>query len=185
MENNYTFVSPSVIEHDMQRIDENGTYISAIHSIHDSAVDFKDQFCCDNHGTEYYNKTQGIHIIIPHGAVPEGVTLTIEVGIMLNGPFIFPDKTKVVSPVLWVCFADYLTFQLQKPVSITLPHFLDLSFDSDIALLRPHFMKASHGLKQSEQFIFHPMDQSEAIFPSKCSSATVKTKHFCYCIFTE
>lgn len=146
----------------------------------------KERFPCDYHGTEYHNEAHGVHIVFPQGAVPEGVTVTIELDIMLNGPFNFPDNVKVVSPILWVCVVDYPNFRFQKPVFVTLPHFLDLSCDSDIALLQPCFMKAGHRQEQSEQLTFHPMDQSEAIYPALGSSATIKTDHFCYlCIATN
>ena len=146
----------------------------------------KERFSCDNHGTEYHSETHGVHIIFPQGAVPEGVTVIIELDIMLNGPFNFPHNMKVVSPILWVCVVDYPNFQFQKPVTVTLPHFLDISCDSDIELLQPCFMKAGHDLEQAEQLKFRPMDQSEAIYPAQGSSATVKTDHFCYlCIATN
>ena len=67
--------------------------------------------------------------------------MDIEVGVMLTGPFVFPQNIRPISPIIWICIRNEAT--LCKPVEIILPHILKLD-TADSNKLGLRFMKANH-----------------------------------------
>jgi hypothetical protein len=76
---------------------------------------------CDFNGREYTNVDHDITLRIPEGAVAEGEKIHFEVGVAMYGPFIFPDNTQPISPILWLCVLDE-NVKLNKTLEIILPH---------------------------------------------------------------
>ena len=85
----------------------------------------------------YVNDTEGISLILPKGALPDGVKLNVEVGSARLGPFSFPEGVSPVSPILWIC--PQQNIPLRKPMKITLLHMM--LYDEETKIF---FMKADH-----------------------------------------
>ena len=54
-------------------------------------------------GIEYNDEWNDFTLKIPQGAIPEGESLTIDIGVALYGPFQYPEGLRPVSPVFWIC----------------------------------------------------------------------------------
>ena len=143
-------------------------------------------FTVTSTGKDFIRSDHDIAIRIPPGAVYSGVHVQIEVGVLLHGPFVFPDGVKPISPILWVCTKPVIEFQ--KPVEIVLPHILSALNDKECKVHGVTFLKARHrtlthetdsGLKK---FKFESTDDNaKSRFSS--SQGTLRTNHFCcYCI---
>ena len=78
---------------------------------------------CDCNGREYTNVDHDITLRIPEGAVAEGEMVHFEVGVAMYGPFIFPENTQPISPILWLCLLEE-DVELKKPFQVILPHCL-------------------------------------------------------------
>ena len=85
--------------------------------------------------------TNDFSLEIPKGAIPEGETLDVDFGVTLSGPFKFPVDLRPVSPVFWVCVQK--KSQFSKPVTVTLPQFLDLKNDDDKKIFRSHISQST------------------------------------------
>ena len=134
---------------------------------------------CTSKGRKFTDDVNDFSLEIPEGAIPEGERLTIDVGVALFGPFQFPEGLRPVSPVFWVCVYDNPNFQFSKPVTITIPHFLDLENDEDIQSLGLAFLKANHNKNSDGLYELQPTD-GEMDFKSVNAHAILKTTHFCY-----
>ena len=126
----------------------------------------------------YIDDANEFSLEIQEGTIPEGQDIpTILSGVALFGSFKFPDGLRPVSPVFWICVSDNPNFHFSKPVTITIPHFLDLDTD-DIQSLGLTFLKASHN-KNSEGFYeFQPAD-GEMDFETFKTHGILRTTHFC------
>ena len=71
-------------------------------------------------GREYTNVDHDITLRIPEGAVAEGEKVHFEVGVAMYGPFIFPENTQPISPILWL-FAEE-DIRLNEYFQLILPH---------------------------------------------------------------
>ena len=78
---------------------------------------------CDCAGREYTNVDHDITLRIPEGAVAEGEKVHFEVGVAMYGPFIFPENSQPISPILWLCLLEE-DVELKKPFQVILPHYL-------------------------------------------------------------
>ena len=134
----------------------------------------------DCKGGNYTNEDHEITLKIPVGAIPEGKTVSIEIGVhSLSSPWmsLLPRGTRPVSPLVKLCVVGEDQFRFLKPVELTLPHYLDISDEEDISEMELKFMKAGHNL-----YCFHQSD-GVATFRPHCNVATLKTEHFCsFCI---
>ena len=114
--------------------------------------------------------------------IPEEVKETdippIMLGVALSGPFQFPEGLRPVSPVFWVCVHDNPNFQFSKPVTVTIPHFLDLENDGDIKSLGLTFLKAEHNKNSDGLYEFQPTS-GEMDFRSFAKHGILQTTHFC------
>ena len=114
---------------------------------------------CDSQGCEYWNPDHDITIRIPPGAIPPGMTVQIEVAVTLYGPFQFQNNSFPVSPILWLCCQNIVTFK--KPIEIILPHFVNDTAGTQKNVI--NFAKADHrsylvdksGMKC---YVFKPVD---------------------------
>ena len=98
---------------------------------------------CDSAGREWTNVDHDITVRIPEGAVAEGEKIHFEVGVAMYGPFIFPDNTQPISPILWLCLLEE-NVQLKKPFQIVLPHYLTGLSKDRVQHHHIRFAKASH-----------------------------------------
>ena len=80
---------------------------------------------------------------IPEGAVAEGEKIHFEVGVALYGPFIYPDNTQPISPVLWLCLLEE-NVKLKKPFQVVIPHYLTGLSKARVQYHQVRFAKASH-----------------------------------------
>ena len=138
---------------------------------------------CDNMGGEFYSSTHDFGFAIPEGAIPEGDSINIEVGVTLTGPFDFPQGSKPVSPIVKLCVQQQPNFQFLKPVEVVLPHYLDLSSEEYNSELQIGFLKAGHTLKDNQGYKFEQMDLSNTHF--KHEYGILRTNHFCYLCIGE
>ena len=121
--------------------------------------------------------------------IPEEVKETdvppIMLGVALSGPFQFPAGLRPVSPVFLVCVCEHRNFQFSKPVTVTIPHFLDLENDEDIQSLGLTFLKANHNKNSDGLYEFQPTS-GEMDFRSLAKHGILQTTHFCsLCIACE
>ena len=134
---------------------------------------------CTFKGGKFTDEANDFSLDIPEGAIPEGERLTVDLGVALFGPFQFPEGLRPVSPVFWVCVRDNNKFNFSKPVTVTLPHFLDLEKD-DIQSLGLTFLKADHKKNSEGLYEFQPAD-GDINYSNK--TGNLHTTHFCsYCI---
>ena len=120
---------------------------------------------CTNKGVKYYDEANDFSLEIPEGAIPEGETVTIDIGVALYGPFQYPEGLRPVSPVFWLCVRDKKFFHFLRPVAVTIPHFLDLENHNDIESLGLTFLKeimkwtcskCTNSSKQREMYFLNP-----------------------------
>ena len=132
-----------------------------------------------NHGwqNEYIDNDTQFRLMIPDGATDKENTPTILLGMALFGSFQFPEGLRPVSPVFQVCVRDYPNFQFSKPVTVTIPHFLDLENDEDIQSLGLTFLKADHNKTSGGLYQFQPADGKMDF--NKKHHGVLKTRHFC------
>ena len=139
---------------------------------------------CTSQGIEYNDEWNDFTLKIPQGAIPEGESLTIDIGVALYGPFQYPDGLRPVSPVFWICVRDKKYFHFLKPVEVTLPHFLTLGGEKDVTLLGLTFLKGDHemGLEQKVHF---QQAEGTALFRPGSDCGVLHTHHFCCLCITS
>ena len=147
-------------------------------------------FIATSKGKEFTNLDHDITIRVPPGAIRSGDQVKIEVGVLLHGPFAFPDGIKPISPILWVCAKPEIEFQ--KPVEITMPHVLSSLTEKECKIHGVTFLKANHRAFIHErdsgskyfQFKSTSDDKTKSIFSS--NQGRISTNHFCFlCIGAE
>ena len=75
---------------------------------------------CDHDGLDYVIKDHDITLRIPEGAVAEGEEVHFEVGVAMYGPFIFPENTQPISPILWLYALKDV--RMNERFQLILPH---------------------------------------------------------------
>ena len=135
-------------------------------------VDPVERVTFDSNGGSYYNKQHGIGLHIPPEAISTSENITIEIGVSLGCPILFPTGTKPVSPLLAMCVVENHNYQFLKSVEVKLSHCLDVNGTNDEEDLGIHFVKSTHNLS-----CFSRADGEATFSPSE---GTLKTKHFCF-----
>ena len=119
-----------------------------------------------------------IKLQIPPGAVAEGVTGHIDIGVAFNGPFQYPPGLVPVSPVFWICVRGQENFQFQQPVTVTVRHCLHIDFCTRAPSSGLTFVVAKHSSNSYERL----QAESRGTFTSGCTGM-ISTKHLsCLCI---
>ena len=90
---------------------------------------------CSYEGAAYYDKNSNVSLKIPKGAIPRDVSITVGIAVTLYGPYKYPDGLIPVSPVVWICARGQERFEFLKPVEVSLPHYLRLSSEAELASL--------------------------------------------------
>ena len=134
---------------------------------------------CTHDGRNYYDEHNDFGLEIPEGAIPEGESITIDIGVALYGPFQYPEGLRPVSPVFWVCVRDQKLPQFLEPVKVTIPHFLNLETPEDIESLGLTFLKGDHEMNSQQMHQFKPAEGNQSF---KCHKihGVLETTHFCY-----
>ena len=140
---------------------------------------------CTTKGVHYRSRSYGFTLDIPEAAIPQGMSVTIDVGIGLQGPFEYPENVQCVSPILWVCVRNRENFRFIKPVKITLQHCLEVAETVSHDTLGLHFLKAGHTPDLTGCYSFSRSDDS--VSPGSAPNfLTLSTDHFCYmCIVSN
>ena len=146
--------------------------------------------CCDvytiqldENGCTHTNDCYGFSITFPPGSLLSNQTITLTIGVMTHGPFLFPDNVVPISPILWVS-GNCCDVKLLKNATIVLQHCLDIekSDDRGIEIL---FMKAhvNHHCIVSgnkRRYIFESMGNAAVL---EHHNAELSTRHFCsFCL---
>ena len=129
-------------------------------------------------GGYYCNDHNDFVMEIPGGAIPEGERITIDIGVALYGPFLYPEDLKPVSPVFWLCICDQKDFHFLKPLKVTIPHCLNHESHDDIESLDLTFLKGDHELNPQQLYQFQQATGYAHIEPLK-RSGMFQTTHFC------
>ena len=138
---------------------------------------------CTHDGRWYYDEHNDFSLEIPAGAIPEGESITIDIGVSLCGPFQCPEGLIPVSPVFWVCVRDQKNFQFLKPVKVTIPHCLNLKQYDDIESLGLSFLKGDHEMNPQQVYQLQQAEGDVLIEPLKIHAA-IKITHFCSLCFS-
>ena len=139
---------------------------------------------CTSQGIEYNDEWNDFTLKIPQGAIPEGESLTIDIGMALYGPFQYPEGLRPVSPVFWICVRDEERFYFLKPVEVTLPHFLILDGEEDVQSLGLAFLKGEHEMSLKQETHFQQAEGT-ALFRPGSDYGVLHTHHFCYLCITS
>ena len=130
-----------------------------------------------NKGIRFEDTFNDFILDIPDGAIPEEeVTLTLYMGVTLFGPYQFPEGLRPISPVFWVCVKEQNNFQFSKPVTVTIPHCLDLDNYDNIQSLGLTFLKAGHIMNTEKMYEFQCTNSGKDL--SK-THGIFTTSHFC------
>ena len=139
---------------------------------------------CTEKGVVYEQYDYGFILEVLEGAIPHGLSLMIEIGISLYGPFLYPKGDRRVSPIVWVCVRDQENFRFLKPVRLTLQHCLDVGDMVDSESLGLRFLKASHS-QNSEGFHTFESTEGTVSTSSDPNYLILSTNHFCYLCITS
>lgn len=138
----------------------------------------------DSSGKEYESSQHRITISIPKDAIPQGEIIHLEVAVALHGPFQFSDGKRPISPILWLCPQENITFQ--KPITIVLPHTLTDVCNQDIDGFGIQFAKADHtdyrmNPTGKKEYIFMPYESEVELTAKKGKGiAILKADHCCF-----
>ena len=110
---------------------------------------------CTTAGLSYYNETNDFRLEITEGAIPEGESLTIDVGVALSGPFRCPKGVRLTSAVFSIHVRGRQHFSFLKPIEITLQHCLSLQCTADIREQGIMFLEGEPKLAVGREYRFN------------------------------
>ena len=128
-----------------------------------------------------------ITLRIPEGALADGEKVHFEVGVAMYGPFIFPENTQPISPILWLCLLEE-DAELKKPFQVILPHYLTGLSRERIEHHQVGFAKANHiDYTFVDNEISYKFQQCDAKLGFASSGyrnyGVLRSKHYCfYCL---
>ena len=133
---------------------------------------------CTHDGRRYYDEHNDFGLEIPAGAIPEGKSITIDMGVALYGPFQYPEGLRPVSPVFWVCVRDQKYFKFLKPVKVTIPHCLNLESHDAIESLGLTSLRGDHEMNPEKMYQFQQAE-GDVLFEPLKKYGVIETTHFC------
>ena len=107
-----------------------------------------------------------------------------EVGVAMYGPFIFPENTQPISPILWLCLLEE-DAELKKPFQVVLPHYLTGLSRESIEQHQVGLIKANHNdMDNQMSYKFQHCDAKLGFASSGYRNyGVLRTKHCCfYCL---
>ena len=139
-------------------------------------------------GKQYTDRSLGLCIDVPEGAVPEGSLLYLEVGMCLYGPFKFPNDLYPISPILMLC--PQTDTKLNQSIKVTLPHIMKDVTNENVEKFGIQVVKADHtGLVFGDTCVFDSVvGDSNPLVHNKEGKGyvTFSLHHFCFvCIRTD
>ncbi len=149
------------------------------HSLQVPFVNGIREYTCDKDGGTLSH--DDIEVTIPPGAIPDGMTAHIQMGVALHGPFEFSDGYQQVSPILWFWIKEDI--ELLLPLEFKVPHVL-----TDVTGIELTFSKADHKnytlcANKNRVFSFQPMTET---ITTDCGYGILSAKHCCYlCILAK
>ena len=136
----------------------------------------------DANGGAHTNDSHGFSITFPPGVLLPHQTITLTVGVMMYGPFLFPDNLKPFSPIVWVC-GDTNDTRLLKNARVVLPHCLDDDIGIEFFFMKTHVNHRCEVRNNKTRYIFESMGNA-AILQGHC--AEFFTSQFCcLCLATN
>ena len=110
----------------------------------------------------------------------------------MYGPFIFPENTQPISPILWLCILEE-DVELNKPFQVILPHYLTGLSKGRIEYHKVGFAKADHNTytfvdNQLTYSFQHCITEPQVLHASSgCRSyGVLMSKHCCfYCLLAN
>ena len=105
----------------------------------------------------------------------------------MYGPFNFPQNSRPISPILWLCLLEEDN-ELKKPFQIILPHFLTGVSDERIHYHKVEYAKASHidySFEDNQmRYTFHRCETKTCFVSSGGRNyGILETNHCCfYCL---
>ena len=140
---------------------------------------------CDYRGLRHTVSDHDITLRVPEGAVPEGEIVHLEVGVTMYGPFSFPENTRPISPIIWLCLEE--DYELKEKFEIYVPHFLMHLTEQRIQHHQVCFAKAHHeyGMevknKHDTSYSFRQFgSQPSFIYKDEKHYAVLTSKHCCF-----
>ena len=122
----------------------------------------------------------GFSLDFPSGILLPNQSITLTIGVMVYGPFKFPEGLRPISPILWILSDTNVDLKLLKDAKVILPHYLDIGEqdDKEFEIL---FMKAAiyhyYTINDKKQkYIFESMGNATLLNDRK---AAFSTNHFC------
>ena len=110
-------------------------------------------FEVSNEGGQFSDNNLGLCIDVPEGAVPQGTTLQLEVGVCLYGPFKFPSGLYPIAAILMLCSKNEV--KLHKNLEITIPHYIIFDDIEASECLGIKVIKAGHrSLLLAGEYVF-------------------------------
>lgn len=134
---------------------------------------------CTSVGLHFHDEAHGFTLKIREGAIPDGEKLTIDIGVALYGPFLYPEGFRPTSPVFWLCVRGRKSYKFQKPIEVTMQHFLSIDSTDDIILTGLSFAKAGHDANPQGKCSFSMLKEVQRFEASSCYGSLL-SKHFCY-----
>ena len=133
---------------------------------------------CTHDGRHYHDEANDFSLEIPEGAISEGESITIDIGVTLQGPFQYPEGIRPVSAVFWLCVRDNVFLHFLKPVIITIPHFVNLKNHDNIESLGLRFLKGDHEMNSQKVYQLQ-LAKANSLFELSKQCGVLETTHFC------
>ena len=109
----------------------------------------------------------------------QGKVVHFEIGVAMYGPFIFPEDSQPVSPIVWLCQLEE-DVELKKPFELILPHYLIGLTVDQLHLHHIRFAKAGHDSLTEYKFKEVCDIQPYFITRESKSYGVLKSTHCCY-----
>ena len=147
-------------------------------------------FECSSKGREYTIEDHDLTLRIPEGAVAEDRLIHFEIGVTMYGPFILPNQTQPISPIVWLCILEEHV-ELKKPFELILPHYLTGLNRARLQRHQIEFSKANHKpvTFQNGQMMYNfERCKSKVLLASTSSRSygVIRSTHCCfYCLHAK